>query len=380
VSHHPTFSKQSVSTLQHDVPHLKQKVAASPRLPPEEAPLRCLTLALGLVAACGSTPAPAPSAPATPPPPPEPATEPVAAPSPGPAPCLPAGEPWLNAAWYAEGVVELCLGGESQSCFGFDLATRALTPVPAPSDQARVDRALLPGVERLDAAALEAAGNRHSVCASDRGPCREVTLGEGRVEWRSFSADGAMVVYSLTPSEPDAQIGRRGHAFVVFEVATGKLLKRHTFKDDSLICGGARFVGDLLFVAVDLCAGPAGVAWFMDPKTGRRLGDVGGPGPFGQYQPAVWLRERDVVVLEQTGLRLSVHDRRTGAYLRTVTLATEGELATEPYGNGLFPLPDGDALVTLTGESLATVLRVDGTTLAVRERVEAPRCPAPPAP
>jgi hypothetical protein len=330
---------------------------------------RGLPSLLALLAGCGSGFAGAPVSPA----PVAPAVAPVAPAVTAAPPCLPSGEPWLDASWYADGVAELCVGGESMSCFAFDLATRALSPVEAPTDEARVTRATPPGVERLDASALAAAGHRHTLCAPGGAPCKEVALSEGHVQWRSFSADGSMVVYSVAPSEDALAPGRRRHAFVVFATATGRLLGRHVFKDDSLLCGGARFVGDLLLVSVDVCAGPGGEAWFMDPRSGRRLGDVGGEGPFGAYQPSVWLREADVVVLEQTGTRLSVHDRRSGALLRVVDLVPGG-LPTEPYGNGIFPLPGGDALVTLTGASVGTLLVIDGASLTVRERIEAPRC------
>ena len=75
---------------------------------------RGLPSLFALLAGCGSGFARAP-APLEPVAPVEPAPlDPAVAAAP---PCLPSGEPWLDASWYADGVAELCVGGELlQSC------------------------------------------------------------------------------------------------------------------------------------------------------------------------------------------------------------------------------------------------------------------------
>lgn len=322
------------------------------------------TTLCALLTALGASPALAAA------PVPEPAAR-IEAARPAPPACVPAGEAGV---WFDGTAVELCVWAPEATCFGFDPTTRALTTRPAPTDAVRTARYAPAGVEVLDAEALATAGNRHTVCAPAGAPCKEVPLGEGRVRWRSFSEDGRMVVYSVGPSDDDVATARRLHRFLVFATATGKLLKKHTYRNNSMLCGGARFVGDLLLVAVDVCAGPGGEAWFLNPKTGKHLGGVGGRGYFGAYQPSVWLRETDIVLLEQGGKRVAVHDRKTGAFERIVALVPEDALPTEAYGSTLFPRPDGDALVTLSGESSGTVLRLDSAALKVRERIVAPRC------
>jgi hypothetical protein len=305
--------------------------------------------------------------------------EPVAPPEPVPPPVVEAPvclDPLAFSfpAIHVEGdTVEYCGGGDTV-CVVYDLGTGALSRREPPTEAVFLARSVRTDVELLDAEAIKSAGRTHELCAPAGSPCKTVKLGEGRAHWRSHSADGKLTVYSMEPDD-EAPLDKSKMRFLVFDRLTGRLIKTHVFQDGSLRCGGARFVGNLLLVAVDVCAGPGGEAWFMDPRTGRKLANVGGEGPFGQYDPAVWVHDKIVAVLEQTGTRFALHDVETGAFLRFVEPFPMDELMPEPYGNGLWMRPDGDALLTLTGEAVGVVLRIDGQTFALKARYDAPRCP-----
>jgi hypothetical protein len=114
----------------------------------------------------------------------------------------------------------------------------------------------------------------------------------------------------------------------------------------------------------------------MDPKSGKKISDIGGKEQFGEYQPGVWVLDDTIAFLEQTGTRFAIHDRKSGKFQRIVDLSPDDELIqkTDPYGNQLWVLPDGDALITLTGESTGLMLRVDRATLTTEARLQVPRC------
>ncbi len=325
-------------------------------------------LACLAVSACGtSTPVVAPPTDPTPEPSPEPLPE--AAPV-----CLPADGYGLPS-WLDGREVEVCVSSNEAVCLGYDLDTGTVTRRTPPSDEALTARLARQGFEILDAELIAQNKNTHTLCAPSGSPCKDIQLGKGRANWRSQNADKSLTVYSMGPTDADfSHIA--SHNFLVFETATGKLIKKHTFRDASLRCGGAYFVDNFLVVAVDVCAGPGGNTWFLDPKSGKKIDEIGGENQFGAYHPEVWVLDDKILFLEQTGTRFAIHDRKSGKFQRIVDLSPDDELVqkTDPYGNQLWVLPDGDALITLTGESTGLMLRVDSQSLVVEQRITIPRC------
>lgn len=293
------------------------------------------------------------------------------------APCLAVDDLGaLDWTWLDGTRLELCAGYDPVMCVGLDAATGAWETRSVPDEAEKSARTRRSGAELLDVEAIEAAGGEHEFCAPGGERCHTAKLGKGRPVWRSFSGDGAMVAYTLHVGAvemdfPDAM------AFLVFDTATGKLLKKHVNRDENFRCGGARFVDRWLLVGLDVCAGPGGIAWLMDARSGRKVADIGGKESFGNYEPQVHVMADAIAVLEQTGTRFAVHDRKTGAFRRIVEVVPYGELETEAYGNTLWALPDGDLLIALNGVSTGTVPRVDGATLGLKQRYQIARCPMP---
>lgn len=308
-------------------------------------------------------------------------------------------------------VVGFCVadpnGGElALACFDFDLATGTLTKKPSPA---------APAPAAVDAPAdtqasgahwkLDRTANKLDACPLPDA-CKALDL-DGKVlregMTASESADGKYLVTILDTKSESAPVAPWVY---VYEIASGKRVAKKKVGDDSYTCGTASFVGNTVLVALDVCAGPGGIAWLAKPTNLAKIADLG-PKDYNQFDPqfvplggdefvagkrsAVFASE--FAFLEAGARSVMVQNVVTGKVVRRLDLSShfptpEGYEAPDipPYG-GTIDLIDpavagavgnGRILVTLSDAGFGKLVVIDGAVEHVVKVHELPRCPAHP--
>jgi len=304
-----------------------------------------------------------------------------AAPPPTPPACYAAPEDvkrrLLSASTPDERSISFCLGDDPlraegrqlPACFLLELASGTFRP-RAPTAHEVLELAAPP------ATTVEAAGTQVKVCRA--GACRALTV-SGPVELdmgqAAVSADGSLfaAITDQVGTAPDAK--ESGHA-AVYDVATGRLLRRLAIGGGS---ASISFVADTLVVTNTPCAGPCSTSWLVDPRTGKRLGAVGGadfntssldPVP---VKGDVWAFNEDDVLGEVD--RFVFQDLKTGRIVhRLERSAACPDDSLDKTGCGVRMVHAGDGVALLGAGRNAgdiTLLDARGATIA---RYRAPIC------
>jgi WD40 repeat protein len=158
------------------------------------------------------------------------------------------------------------------ACFVVDLATGAYRP-----------RALTPrealGKEDPSGATATIHGRRATVCRA--GACRELTIAELPEESEgepNGAVDDAGTLFAVVVDQGQTEAPKpRAGSAVVYDVATGRRLRKLALPG---MYTTLAFAGGTLLVTHTPCAGPCSSSDLVDPRTGRRLGAVGGAKAF----------------------------------------------------------------------------------------------------
>jgi hypothetical protein len=216
----------------------------------------------------------------------------------------------------------------------------AAPAAPAPGDAAEVraaawlrltgepERALAklrPLAARLDAVGLAElsraeAANRHAVertraTVCRAGACRELAipelprdpLADDEPPSAAVSDDGRLIAVATAPGDVDTRRPGRG---VVYDVAAGRRIRML-----ELGAGIAElaFLGDTLLVTDTRCAGACVGSWLVEPRTGKRLGAVGGTDPLHTSERSAARVSGDVWAFDDDRAeRVVYQDVRTG--------------------------------------------------------------------
>jgi hypothetical protein len=296
-------------------------------------------------------------------------------------------------------VVGFCIpdpnGGElALSCFDFDLATDTLTK-KAPPAAPKPEAAGAPNDNTLSSGPhwkLDRTANKLDACPLPDA-CKALDL-DGKVLHEdmtaSESADGKYLVTILDTKSESAPVAPWVY---VYELATGKRVAKKKVGDDSYTCGTASFVGNTVLVALDVCAGPGGIAWLAKPTSLAKIADLG-PKDYNQFDPQfVALGGDEFAFLEAGARTVMVTYGVPGKVVRRLDLSShfptpEGYEAPDipPYG-GTIDLLDpavagavgnGRILVTLSDGGFGKLLVIDATAERVVKVHELPRCPTHP--
>lgn len=121
----------------------------------------------------------------------------------------------------------------------------------------------------------------------------------------------------------------------VWDVAGNKKLASIKFAKKEYRCGTPAFVGDVLAISADVCAGPA-ARGALYTKAGKRIADIGGP-DFGSFGlPHTQVDGNTWAFLEESAGRLVLQDVVTGKIISTVpltafwTLDSQGTKSADP--------------------------------------------------
>jgi WD40 repeat protein len=209
---------------------------------------------------------------------------PGAAPPPQPLACIAdpgeqAHHVWLGSASAPDDrTVSLCVGvtayGDDRpqlpACFVVELASGAYRPrAPTPRE----------ALGQREPAAITTAIEGAKVTLCRAGACRELAIpelptGDDASPQVVVSDDGALVAAISDPGEPGT--GRRAKHAVIYDAATGRRLRRLELDADEIELA---FLGGALLVTRTPCAGPCSTSRLVEPRTGRRLGTIGGAQP-----------------------------------------------------------------------------------------------------
>ncbi len=153
------------------------------------------------------------------------------------------------------------------ACFVLELASGAFRPRPPTAPE--VLRRPEPG-----AAVATLDGARVTVCHARA--CRDVPIPELAAARptpasATVSDDGRLVAVIIDRGDQ----GATAPYALVHDVATGRRIRRLAVGVEASIA----FLGDVLLVTNTPCAGPCASSWLTDPRTGRRLGTIGGATP-----------------------------------------------------------------------------------------------------
>ena len=279
------------------------------------------TLALIALAACGGGQKPAP-----PPPPPAP-------PAPRPACIKPAEEAArITRASGTDKMVSYCIGLSSAECFSLDFATGKLARLATP-----------PTDPPPAGAHVETTNPDLKVCTG--ADCKTLTpqVWPGAAQLHA-ATNGSVAVVLLG----DAEAGK-GYA-AIYDVEKTKLVTSIKYAHGDYKCGEVQMLGDTIYLATNVCLGPAGRAALYTTK-GKRIAAVGGK-DFGTFGNANVHVDGDVwAFLEENGAKIALQDVVKGKV--TKTLDVGGLWRTDKADS--FGNPGESALVRLGPGKLAVI-------------------------
>lgn len=274
--------------------------------------------------ACGGSPmppAPAPSGPA-----------PAAAPA-----CVRAPDEAapITRATGDDSRVQYCIGQRDDQCFTLDLATGKLAhldkPPPAPAGDA--------------GARIEATNPELKVCTGT--DCKPLTpqVWPGAAPLHA-ATNGTIAVVLLG----DAEAGK-GYADV-YDVAKAKKLTSFKYAHGDYRCGEVAMLGDSIYLATNVCAGPAGRATLYTTK-GKKIAAVGGR-EFGTFGNANARVDGDTwAFLDENGSRLALQDVVKGKVAKSIEVGALWR--TDPSQKDSFGNPGESAVVKLSAGKLAVI-------------------------
>jgi len=284
-----------------------------------------------------------------------------AVPAPAPVACIPADTEYFQDTSFADSAYRFCTQGESgPACWRFDITTDTLTPFAAPPEASEAEP---PDVSSGPHWRYTKSANKLELCVSDDS-CRVVKLPAKLVMHEytkpSASADGTMVVATLSSGEMSVK-----PTIVTWDVASGKQLARQKVGDDSYTCGGGEFVGNTVLIALNVCAGPGGLAWLAKPKDLKKIADLG-PKDYGQYGPiALPLDGDDYLFLEQGARSVMVQNVTTGKVVSRLDLGPQYKKIEDSEDVGYDVPADGGAIWKLSSGGYAVALEGSAGKIAV---------------
>lgn len=254
--------------------------------------------------------------------------------------------------------LSLCVAVESYgdaparlpACFVLDIAAGAFRPrAPTAHEALRRDE---PGDTTI-----QRDGTRVTVCHA--GACRGVTIPELATRdpddptgpGLAISDSRRLVAAITKQGDLDAEAPARA---VVYDLASGRRIRR-------LDLGGAfaslDFLGETLLVTTTPCAGPCSSSRLVDPRTGRKLGALGGTQALNTSELTAARVTGDVWAFNDWGSPAIVYqDVRTGRVVRRfdrpTSCAEDGSGACDvrllAAGGGLAIVGEGDELGQIT--------------------------------
>ena len=317
------------------------------------------------------------SAPCTPPganpPPPEP--EPTA--NKADQPCVPPfGDDHPLAiidVWHDAGKVHFCLGspfddneaGSAPLCYSFDpAADRYDESTPAPKS----------GVTSI----IKITGNTIEVCASPGAPCKNVLVeGSGETiepDDVSLEQSGTRLAVIVGADESEE---RWLH---VYEVDSGKRSARFRASEGDYLCNSPQWLGTALAIHGNVCAGPGGLTWIVDPKSGDKKTTIGDKEKVNTYGVNPVRAKGEVwAFLDAFAADLVLQDVQTGEVSGVLALSgffPKHQGPSSENTSAAIALPNGQVAVVLSDEAAGIVIIVDEKAKLVAEG--RPRvCPAP---
>ncbi|MBP9086881.1 MAG: hypothetical protein KBG15_12225 [Kofleriaceae bacterium] len=249
--------------------------------------------------------------------------QPVRVPPPVPAPVCVATGAAENRIVAANGNVssaQFCIASQDDAmCYGVDLNTGEYVRLPA-----RPDRQL-PTLE-APTAQVNVTEKAVEICVGDA-PCKALKYKINKATPPTAVAinqAGTVVAIAAGKSQVD-----------VWDVASNKKVTSIEFAQQDYRCGTPFFVGDVLAISADVCAGPA-ARGALFTTTGKRIADIGGPN-FGSYGlPHTQVEGNTWAFLEERAGKVVLQDVVTGKVISTVSLAAfwtidaYGTKSTEP--------------------------------------------------
>lgn len=307
-----------------------------------------------LLACCASTPEPTP--------------DPVA--PTGPMACAPTFD-GSNAlavvsAWSEGSTVHLCLGppwpddaesAAGTACMAFD-ATRGTY-----TQEVRATPPATPTLPRV-----EVADNVVRVCPRlDDADCRAVPIAnvpaEAPIEAGDVSVNprGDRLVVAVGAQELEERYAQ------VYDLDTTEQVARFKISEGSYLCQSPQWLGERLFIHANVCAGPGGVSWAVDPADGTHRFTVGANGAEINTYGAQPVHARGEVwgFLDAFAAEVVLQDVKTGESVAAVSLKGYFPKYTSPSSENttaLVPFGDGDLAVVLSDEAAGVVVILDGAT------------------
>ena len=291
--------------------------------------------------------------------------------------CVPADEETVvKSAWVEKGQLSYCLlswdNVETRGCWTVDpnsgevdTLSSSSTQPPPPSFETKNG-----GVE---------------VCVL--GDCVLVALStEARsVDFTWFAINEKRTRLALVGSN-GGETHQRNDFFEVYDVEKNVRMHYQKPLDDGFnyLCGSPQWLGDVLCLHTDVCAGPAGRSLLIDAESFERIGCVGcdeEEEPFiSTYgDGAIHLSGDDWIFLDAFGSPLYVVNVRSGEARLKIELTEYGtDDGYNENANEVAVLPDRRIAVVLGGVNAGDVVLFDGSNGKLITHHKMPRCAEPP--
>lgn len=242
--------------------------------------------------------------PPEPPPPPPPVVEKKPPPPPPPV-CIPPMEPaMITMATGDAGMAQFCAGdgGDTKACFSVDLERKKYEKLDASPIAQPETRAAGAGFTSTATEAKVCPAGPEASCVTLKA---KVPRGQDGPLVGATNAAGTAAVLLFGNAEAG-----KGYA-EVWDVAKNKKTATIKYAKGDHKCGTAQVLGDVVYVNVDVCAGPAAKGALYSLK-GKKLADVGGK-DFGTYGArAVQVDETRWAFLEEGAGAIAVQDVKSG--------------------------------------------------------------------
>jgi hypothetical protein len=256
--------------------------------------------------------------------------------------------------------VSYCIGAAVDQCFRLDLDSGKLEHLAeAPEPQ---DKALVP------AGHVETTNPELKVCNANG--CKTLTpqVWPGAAPLHA-ATNGSIAAVLLGDAEA-------GKGYVdVYDVTKPKRLATFKYAHGEFKCGDVAVLGDVIYVAANVCATPSGRGALYTAK-GKKIANVGGKGDFGTYGGAyTQLTDTTWAFLEENGNIIAVQDVAKGKVLKTidVTQLFDKVKMGNPGESAIVRLGSGKVAVIGGTPANGSVAIVDPTSGDVKV-VKAPLC------
>ncbi|HTL35891.1 MAG TPA: hypothetical protein VL326_22330 [Kofleriaceae bacterium] len=229
--------------------------------------------------------------------------------------------------------VSYCIGAAVDQCFKLDLESGKLEVLPeAPEAQ---DKALTP------VGHVETTNPELKVCNANG--CKTLTpqVWPGAAPLHA-ATNGSVAAVLLGDAEA-------GKGYVdVYDVSKPKKLSTFKYARGDFKCGDVAMLGDVIYVAANVCANPSGRGALYTAK-GKKIANVGGKADFGTYGGAyTQLDEKTWAFLEENGNIIAVQDVVKGKVLKTIDV-------TQLFDNVKMGNPGESAIVRLGSGKVAVI-------------------------